>query len=385
MLKIFKLSLNNSVLAETLSGIVSFVMGTASQRTPKIVELATSLERDIQEKGLQPGDPYLNTADAARLLGVSTVAANRALQLLVKREVLCRRQRSGTFIADPKDSSAQISIERVHLLVHKNFLKSEGLLADGVILGIQDQLPRADIQFNFLPADDEGPYTNRIVSEVLNSRQVQAFVLVRAPLQVQRIVQSSGLPAVIHGTPFPSIVSVPWIERDHYQAGRIAAAHLIRHEFRRLTVLTREKPMPGDYRMLDGVRDEMSSMHLPISNIAWRSLPSDTEAVRFAVADLLKQRERGQGLVCRSRPLADGALEAITAAGLTLGVDVGIVLLDVYQQATRPPLPFPYLLPAMSPEMIGQKIGNFLILQSKGVKLAPDCEIIPVELRESPP
>src|SRR4249919_1108185 len=100
-------------------------MTTSSERTPKIVQLATALQRDIQDKRLAPGDPYLNTADAARLLGVSTVAANRALQLLVKRDVLCRRQRRGTFIADPKQGSDPTLIERVHLLVHKNFLKSE--------------------------------------------------------------------------------------------------------------------------------------------------------------------------------------------------------------------------------------------------------------------
>jgi DNA-binding LacI/PurR family transcriptional regulator/DNA-binding transcriptional regulator YhcF (GntR family) len=357
-------------------------MTTSSERTPKIVQLATALHADIQSKRLAPGDPYLNTADAARLLGVSTVAANRALQLLVKRDVLRRRQRQGTFIADPGQNPDSSLIERVHLLVHKNFLKSEGLLADGVILGIQEKLPGADIQFNFLPADDEAAYTNRIISEVLNSPRIHGFVLVRAPLQVQRIVQSSGVPSVIHGTPFPSITSVPWIERDHYQAGRIASARLIRHGFRRLTVLTREKPMPGDYRMLDGVRDEMSSVNLPISDISWRSLPSDIEAARYAVTDLLNDCKQGQGFICRSRPLADGALEAIAAEGLNLGVDAGIVLLDVYQADARPALPFPYLMSATSPEIIGQRIGNFLILQSEGNQPSPNCEIVPVELRE---
>jgi hypothetical protein len=75
-------------------------------------------------------------------------------------------------------------------------------------------------------------------------------------------------------------------------------------------------------------------------------------------------------------------LEAIAADGLTLGVDAGIVLLDVYQAGARPALPFPYLMPAMSPEIIGQQIGNFLILQAQGIKPSPNCEIVPVELRE---
>jgi DNA-binding LacI/PurR family transcriptional regulator len=317
------------------------------------------------------------------MLGVSTVAANRALQLLVKRDVLHRRQRRGTFIATPTDVVSGRTIDRVHMLVHQNFLKTEGLLADGVILGIQEKLPQAEIQFNFLPGNEEGAYVNRVLSETLNSKRIEAYVLVRTPLEVQRTVQASGLPAVIHGTPFPSIGAIPWIDRDHYQVGRLAAARLIRQGLRRLTIVTRERMLPGDYVMMDGVRDEMIAVGLPLSAILWRPLPPDNEVVRHAVRELLSDGTPGHGFICRSRPPADGVAEAIADLGWRLGQEADVVVLDIYQANPRQPLPYPYLSPVISPEIIGQHIGAMLLRQAEGNKGSGDREIIRVELREA--
>jgi DNA-binding LacI/PurR family transcriptional regulator/DNA-binding transcriptional regulator YhcF (GntR family) len=348
-------------------------------RTPKILSLASELESDIRAKGLGPGDSYLSTHDAARMLGVSTVAANRALQLLVKREVLFRRQRSGTFIAQPRSSTKAAFLDRVHMLVHRNFLRSEGLLADGVILGIQETLPQADIQFNFLPSNNEGSYVNSIVAEILGSARTEGFVLVRTPLEVQRIVQASGLPAVIHGTPFPSINSVAWIDRDHYQAGRLAASNLIQQGLKCLTVITREKLMPGDFRLLDAVRDEMSAAQLPVGNLTWRALPSDTETVRHTVLELLDAVRGSHGFICRSHALAEGAVEAIASKELRLGMDANVLVLDVYQASEGRTRQLPYIKSLMTPEAMGQRIGQMLLQQAQGTSPSPNHEIVPVE------
>jgi DNA-binding LacI/PurR family transcriptional regulator len=175
---------------------------------------------------------------------------------------------------------------------------------------------------------------------------------------------------------------VPWIERDHFQAGRLAASRLIRQGFHAITIITRERPMPGDYPMTDGVRDEMSAAGLPLSAISWRPLPSDPLTVRHAVSDLLRENGDKRGFICRSRPLADRAAEAITMEGMRLGADAGVVVLDVYQVAARKTPPFPYLSPTMSPEEIGQRIGHMLLIQAKGEKPHPGRIIIPMELCE---
>src|SRR5271163_2507531 len=134
---------------------------TTIPQTPRIVDLADRILDDIRRKKLRPGDPYLSTAEIARLLRVSGTAANRALQLLGQRQVLERRQRRGTFIAAPATSSHGASLRRVHLVVHRDYLRTEGLLADGVVFGVQGELPQAEIQFNFLPESNEIDYVQR--------------------------------------------------------------------------------------------------------------------------------------------------------------------------------------------------------------------------------
>src|SRR5262245_11829935 len=109
---------------------------------PRIVELADRIAADIRHKRLKPGDAYLTTAGASQLLGISTTAANRAMQLLVQRQVLQRRQRKGTTIAlAPMERRG---LRRVRILVQQRFLQTEGLLADGMVLGLQSALPDAD-------------------------------------------------------------------------------------------------------------------------------------------------------------------------------------------------------------------------------------------------
>ena len=76
-------------------------VSTGYSQTPHIVALARRLEEDIRQRGLKPGDAYLDLKKSARMLGVSSSTANRALQLLTQRGALTRVQRLGTFVSAP--------------------------------------------------------------------------------------------------------------------------------------------------------------------------------------------------------------------------------------------------------------------------------------------
>src|SRR3954470_19347948 len=103
----------------------------------QIIELADRIAEDIRRRELRPGDAYLSTAEVARVMQVNGTKANRALQLLARRRVLDRRQRKGTFIAPPPADADTPgpALDVVHLLVQQDYLRTEGLLADGVVLG----------------------------------------------------------------------------------------------------------------------------------------------------------------------------------------------------------------------------------------------------------
>jgi GntR family transcriptional regulator, arabinose operon transcriptional repressor len=352
-------------------------------QTPRIVQLATRIERDIYDRHLQPGDAYLNTNEAARMLGVSSVMANRAMQLLAKRRILSRRQGAGAVVADGILQTKRPPLRCVHFLVHQNYLKTEGLLGDGVLIAMQTELPGVDVRLNFLPNDNGAEDIARLIGEVIRSPEPEGFVLVRASLFVQRQVHASGLPAVIYGTPYPSVHGMAWIDSDQRQAGRLLAQYVFDRGCRRAIFLSRDRMLPGDQLFEDGLRESLSEADVPLSGLSTLYLPTDHETIRTAVGNRLKIDGAPLGIVARSEPLAEGAASAVADSGLALGRDVVVVLSNAYRAGNEKPVAFPYVRNAYTPQQVGSHLGRMLALQASNRSVQPNYEIIPVELREA--
>src|SRR5436190_13702400 len=209
----------------TRSGSVQ--MPAMKGQIPRIIQLADRIAEDIRQKKLKPGDPYPGPTETAEMLGVSTTAANRAMQVLVKRRIIERRQRKGTFVAIPSAAMPSSPLRRVHLVVHETYLRTEGLLSDGVIVGMHDELPATQVQFNFVPSDNDAGQITELISEAMRSGKTEGFVLVRSSLQAQRLIAASGLPTVVHGSLHWSVPRMPWIDRDHRRGGALMTQHLL--------------------------------------------------------------------------------------------------------------------------------------------------------------
>jgi DNA-binding LacI/PurR family transcriptional regulator len=350
-------------------------------KVPRILELADKIAEDIRKKKLKPGDPYQGTTETAEMLGVSTTAANRAMQVLVKRRIIERRQKKGTFVAVPTGTTPASPLRRVHLIVHENYLRTEGLLSDGIIVGMHDELPAAQVQFNFVPAENDAPQITELISEAMRSGKTEGFVLVRSSLPAQRLIAASGLPTVVHGSLHWSIPQMPWIDRDHRTGGALMTKHLLDQGFSRIAVLMRDRMFRGDHDLVDSIRESCAAAQLDLSSLTLRCLPADANAVSATVGELLSQHPNQRlGVICRSEPLALGAENASRELRLEMGKDVGIVVSDVYRKGSDSPPHWPYLRPALSPEHIGQHIGRMLAQQALNKAVEPDHEVIPVFL-----
>lgn len=345
----------------------------------RIVELADRLEEDIRGRTLKPGDPYFGTEETARLLRVGNGMANRALQVLVQRGILRRRQRLGTFIARLPGDGAASPLARVHLLVAQDYFKTEGLLADGLVVGMQGALPGAEVQFNFLSPGDGDEYARRLVGEALRAEAPEGFVLVRSSLAVQRLVQSSGLPAVVHGTPYASLRGMAWVDRDHVQAADLLVGHLLGRGCRRIVVLLRQQMLPGDHLALDRILELAAAEGLAASDLVLRFLAADEADVAEEVGRLLADDRRPTGFFCRSLPLAEGVSAAVERLDGVAG-QAEIVVSDVYRALQASPLPYVHARPVIAPEEIGRHIGRMLACQARGERPSPPCERLAVQL-----
>ena len=269
-------------------------MEDQSQSIPRIVQLAHQIELDIQSRDLQPGDPYLTTAQTARMLGISTTIANRALQFLARNGRLDRKQRRGTFIAEPTPRPGESSLARVHLVVHQRYMRAEGLLADGVIVGLQTVLPGVDVSFNFMPPGDERQYVEELAGSIMQAGQPEGLVLVRANLEVQQMVAQSGLPAVVYGTPYRSITQLPFVDADQNAIGRLLAEYAVRQRCKRMFVIMRDQMLPGDTPYLDAIQRMAGEAGIAADRLQIRFLARDRELVAAEVRHLL-ERDRDLG------------------------------------------------------------------------------------------
>ncbi len=339
---------------------------------PQIATLADKIATDIANRDLSPGDPYLSAAKTAQRFKVSGTAANRALQLLEKRGVLHRRQRVGAVIAEPSDpKESQRRIQRVHLVVQENYLRTEGLLKDGVLIGLQEALPGAELQFNFLPDRDEADYIQKLVNESLQSRQQEGFVLLRSSVTTQRILMDSGLPTVVHGQLHPSIDRVAQIDRDQFQMGQLLTEYLIRQRCSRLFVLLRETVSSGDHKFLDAVMTTCAEAGLRMDRLTVRCYPADPAAIAADIKHLMTKRKTG--LICRTEQLADVAMAAV--GDMDAATNCLAAVADVYRPlSTR----FAYAASVITPEEFGRRTGHLLAeFTSTAI---PEQQRIPVEL-----
>ncbi|HEX4148591.1 MAG TPA: GntR family transcriptional regulator [Pirellulales bacterium] len=353
-------------------------MATASG--PKIVAVAETILGDIRRRKLRPGDAYLDTAATARLLRVSGSTVNRALQLLAQRGVLQRRQRQGTIVLDAGPRPPEAALRRVHLLVREDHLRTEGLWADGVLLGLQGALPGTELQFNFRPEVNEAEYVQHLIHDILGSRQATGLVLVRSTVASQRLVEASGLPAVVSGSLQPSIRELPSLDRDQRQIGRLLAEHLLRANCRRVIVFMRDRLTPGDHTMLDSALSALAAADVPLDAITLRCLPTDREAITAAAGDLLADARGRVGCLCRSEMLARG----VDAASKTLKLggrrQPVLVVADSWRERASE-VSYPSIETSIAAEQWGAVLGRMLATAARGERPDPYRQLIPVRLR----
>jgi DNA-binding LacI/PurR family transcriptional regulator len=348
-----------------------------------IVDLARRMESDISDRALVPGDAYLSAAEAAAAFRTSTTRANRALQLLEKRRVLIRRQRTGAIIAPPDASPRTVAIRRVNFVVAQNYMTTEGLGADGVIAGIQSALPGTDFQFRFIPEANDNSSVDSMVDEALRSSETEGFVLVRASRAIQKTVAASRLPMVVYGTPYPSQETVYCVDRGQASMGAMLTRYLLGQGAKRILAIMRPLSLHGDNLLLDGVRAELQSAGCGIDAFEMRALPPDEDVLQATIRQTIQSGQGPIGVLCRSEPLASATQlaldEVLSKPQQGNRYLAGICAADIYgnrQVAGR----FPTAKPTISPEQIGEQIGQMLQQQAEGVGPSPSTFIIPTEL-----
>lgn len=345
------------------------IVSTTHDTVLKTIALAERLEADIKAKGLKEGDSYFSTQEASRFLGVGGSTANKVLQYLEKRRIIQRRQRVGAVIMAPGELEKH-SIERIHFLVHEKYLSTEGIGGDGILLGLRPTIPTASVNLFFLQYGQEASQVSRLVDQSLHSDEADAFVLVRTPYEVQRLISDSRLPAVVHGACYTGIENISNIDRDHAEVGRLVLSYVRERNRKKPVYMMRQIVLPGDKKFLDS---------LSTDTLPWRIrfIPSEDQAIFDEARELVAGKDRPDICICQTRRHAEGFAKAMEKSNLVPGEDIDIFVLHYYLVGRNEKL-CPHVVSAMPPESIGKRIGELLIDASENKP--PVHENIPVRL-----
>jgi DNA-binding LacI/PurR family transcriptional regulator len=331
------------------------------------------IRQDILRRGLRPGDAYITTREAGTLFGVSPATANRALNELARDGLLVRRQGSGTVVAGDAPAAARPDA-LLHVLCGGNYGTMPKRLFDDLLRGLSRSFPHAESRIAFLPPHDEPRFLEDWRAAV--DQRKQGVVLVLSTPPVQRFFADAGLPAVLAGSPGPGAPTLPWVDADHRQGGRILAEHLFHSGHRHIALLMRDIWGAGDNLFLEGVHQAQAEHGLAGSPLLLRSLTADPEVVTHTVDDLLRTDAPPTALVCRSEAIAEWT-EATIARN---EADVVVARADGFSRGKMGPA----LRAAMSREDQAERTGRVLAALVDGRTPEPACIHIPMKLTPPP-
>jgi GntR family transcriptional regulator, arabinose operon transcriptional repressor len=354
-------------------------MATSSTTTPRISQLADRLLEDINSRELMPGDRFLTTVEASKLLGVGSSTANRALQILERRRVIVRQQRSGAFIAGRPIAEPQPMLQRVHFLVHQKYLRMEGVGQDEVLLGIEHELPGVPVQISFLPVGGEEAFVTELVEESVRAKRVDGFVLVRASYETQRLLSQRRLPSVVYGTLYASIERLASLTADMRQLGFELTNYLLGRGHGKIAHFSRQVAYGGDQLTIQGIAAALSAAGKGFESLDVRFMPDAEEVYVAETERLLDQVDRPTGFVCRTVPMADAVRDVVESRGLVVGEDVDITVCDYYlKPGSR--ARYVYSNPLISSEEQGRHLARLLIAQAQNGGDEVGHEIMPIRL-----
>jgi DNA-binding LacI/PurR family transcriptional regulator len=345
--------------------------------------IAKQVEADIRNRGLRSGDKYLTGREVGRLLNVSSVTANRAMQQLAARGVLVRQRKAGTFVGEAVPAPSRSLRKRVHVLLTSGIGAQDGSASNGympqLLGGIVEAMPGVSVQTDIVGRQEANDIVVRIVEEYQAS-EVAGVILIRSSLEIQRRLAESGVPVVVFGSVYPGVQGLPSLDIDQCQIGTRTAEYVARSSHRRVLLLTLNQWAPGDNLFMNGFMDAMHALN-PAVQFDLQSVPDDNETVFQVIKETLARSDRPTAIVARSPWLARTSAEVAKSVGARIPHEVELVLGNHHEvEIEGRRIPGAQAVESMLE--CSRRLGRMLLAQSTAHQGIAKRELISVEFAE---
>ena len=207
--------------------------------TPKYVELARKLLREIAAKGLKPGDRLPTEVGIAEQYDLSRVTVRQALDLLESEGIISRVRARGTFIERAVDSAEHIGIVGgTVLLICSNEQRShmhEDTAFATILCDIEQTLAQRGftVQLTTLVRNVSEDRA-RLTQVIENAHDLRGAIVLGRSFEPYHDL-FADVTVVTMATFRPTVL--PWVGVDVPRACRESVAHLIEHGHRRVAMV----------------------------------------------------------------------------------------------------------------------------------------------------
>jgi hypothetical protein len=341
--------------------------------TSKVRALADWLQLDIRRRGLRPGDRYLTSEEAARMLEVSTGTAHQAMRLLVEQNVLNRRQKQGTFIGPAVDPPTLGKRPRIYVLTPADAARDPAYarLSEAYYPAVSAALGGASLQLEYLPVGDSMGFVRALTEEAEATGNIGGFLLMRSTYEIQSFFQEQRhrYPAIIVGSAYPGITLLPNMDADQHYIGGHVAKYALESNHRRMAMLMYEHWAPGDSRLISAVAQALESSTRRLDRFEICSLPAYELPIRHRVMELLSAKDRPTLIAARMGLQVSIVFSVAKELGLRIPEDLSVVFANLGMQMPAG-ITIPHFVANAEMNEYGGQIGKILAALQLGT--APD-------------
>ncbi|WP_344102294.1 LacI family DNA-binding transcriptional regulator [Myceligenerans crystallogenes] len=278
------------------------------------------------------GPPTLD--DVARTAGVSRSTASRAINggLRVSPEAQAAVDDAVARLGYSPNRAARSLVTRrtdsIALVVPEpdGRILTDPFLA-GTLRGVSDALAGTDLQLVLLlarPGEHPGQ-----MARYLRSGHVDGVIVTSHHRGDHLEAELAGgkLPAVFVGRPFASDdAGLHWVDVDNVTGGRLATRRLIERGCRRIATVTGPLDMTAAVDRFAGWREEMAATGLP--DDAYVEGDFTVSGGTAATQHLLDEHPDVDAIFIASDLMAEGALHALAARGISVPGDIAVTGFD---------------------------------------------------------
>ena len=299
----------------------------------KYIQLATQLRGEIASLRFNGQNRLPTEAEIGKRYQVSRQTVRNALRLLQEDGLINKRQGSGSYISERKQTSDTKQIAVVTTYIND-------YIFPGILHEIQAELGRNGYSTLIYATENKVEKEREILSDVL-SKDVSAIIIegskTALPTPNQDLFQQlgqNGIPVLfLHGT-YPNLPDFPSVMDDNFSGGYMLASYLMGKGHESIAALFKSDDMQGPMRYFGAASAFVESrMRIRDEYICWYDTKDRDDIMRQMgnsriEAFLDRIQDNANAIICYNDEIAFTLIQMLQKRGKSVPDDIAVVSFD---------------------------------------------------------